>query len=209
MESKDIVIGDSGAAKEWIEAAALPHASKEALSRFVHRFADLTFYKETSARLDEVETIEQITLPRWLRETRQTLASVMPDHYVWMRFDHCLSRRLNVHLTDNWYMLDLYGYYNAAERTLLERVDGLHPFRIGEDQIAGASTLAINLADQTDEHVYQFVLEDLEGGVRQGYLLNKDSFNPMFASYADMFGHIVAIKMVPQKTPETVIEARE
>ena len=83
-------------------------------------------------------------------------------------------------------------------------MQGLQLLRVGEDDTAGLLTLAINLADHTDQQVYAYNLEDLETADQESSL--EEWVDPMFASYADMFGHIIAVRMTAKDMADTLAE---
>ncbi len=196
MPSSGLVVGNGEKARMWVKDSALPNTTKAALSSFIDRFPTLTFYREESMWLDSIEGRLQITLPRWFRAIRQTLTFAMPDHYIWARFHQSQHPHLSdEELRRRWYTVNLIGAPSRSERALLERMQGIRPYPIGRDETPGGSTFAINLSDATDQRVFEYgseflMEEDLEGNPIE------EAVNPMFGSYADMIGHIDALKMI-------------
>jgi len=218
VASSDAIGGDAATARSWVEQSSLSEIDKGSLLLFIDRFPTLTFYKEGPLWLDRIEENNGVTLPRHVRTCVQTLAYVMPNHYVRARFDRTLKPGLEgERLRDRWYLLGYFGYTTNLDEEFLGRMRGIRPFPVGEDEVGGRSTIAINLADLTDERVYEYSFEVLLQESRSGYAL-EDVVKPMFASYADMFAHIDALKMLAKADidmvrredwPEpTIVEAR-
>ncbi len=217
MLSSNATVGDASAARSWVEKSSLSETDKRALLLFIDRFPALTFYHDGPERLDFIEERQQVTLPRWLRKMTGTLTYVMPDHYVWTQFNHFSTPGLDrAELRDDWYRLNALGNPSDEEQELLDRMRGIHPYPIGGSEIAGNSTLAINLADLTDERIYEYSPEFLQDEASDGNPL-EEVVRPLFASYADMFAHIDTLKMVPKSAmdmvdpedwpPPTIVEA--
>jgi len=196
VDYSDETIGDSAAATAWVVTSSLPLSSKQPILSFIRRFPTLSFYRDNSARLDAIESEQGIILPQWLREIRQTFGFVTaPDFFVLVRFDH-RARHPSREIDTLWYSLGLRGYgNNHEERALLESIDEIRPYPIGEGE-SSESTLAINLVAEMDQHVYEFNAEYLAEDASDGLPL-KESVTEVFSSYAEMFGHITALQFVP------------
>ena len=194
--------GNAEEAKIWINSSKLTKTAKQALLRFIKRFPTLQFYKEDTELLNGVEASEQVKLPKWLRDIRQTLAYVIYGKLVWVRFDQFdgWSPR-SEQLEQIWYSLGLRGYNNDKQRDLISK-DGLFP--IGEWLETGRSTLAIKLDNPKDQRVYEYTEEDLWDNQYDQRLIF-ESVNVVFNSYAEMLGHIVAFQLQNGE----VIEATE
>lgn len=205
MVLDSVIVGDSATAHVWVEGSSLHEVDKFFLLRFIDRFPALTFYHDKGMRLDNIEEGQHVTLPRWFGTLYQTLTFVMPDHYVDVRFDHCLYPYVDDRdLQQHWYLLNTFRVPPPHERALLDRMQRLQLLRVGEDDTAGLLTLAINLADHTDQQVYAYNLEDLETADQESSL--EEWVDPMFASYADMFGHIIAVRMTAKDMADTLAE---
>ncbi len=196
MVSSGRIVGDAAAVLIWIKHSTLPAAEKEGLRRFVDHFPTLTFYRDDSAWLDEVERDDDVILPQWLRRMHHTLSYVMPDHYVLARFDHSAHPSLrDEELRGHWYKLNAFGSTGHEEVAFLQRMDRVRPYPFAVDNVPGRSKLAINLADQTDRRVYEYTFEDLLS-IDDDDFPPEDSVFEMFPSYADMLAHVDALKMV-------------
>ncbi|WP_375471623.1 hypothetical protein [uncultured Nostoc sp.] len=193
--------GNAEEAKAWVNASKLPKTTKQALLRFIKRFPTLQFYKEDTELLNSVEVSEQVKLPKWLRDIRQTLAYVMYGKLVWVRFDQFdgWSPR-SEQLDQIWYSLGLRGYNNDEQRDLISQ-DGLFP--VGEWLETGRSTLAIKLDTPKDQRVYEYTEEDIWDNQYDGRPLF-ESVNIAFNSYAEMLGHIVAFQLQNREVIEAI-----
>jgi len=206
-EPRHTIAGDSMAAHGWVEASALPEETKVSLHRFIARFPTLTFYKNDAADLDAEEEERRVTFPRWLRAICQTMRSIEPGQFVWARFDASIHPFLNGdELRDNWYSIGPFGYF-SQERPMLESMADLQLLPIGEDEVAGGLSFAINLADHTDQRVYEYVLENLQHNKSSGTPLDRSVY-PMFASYAGMFGQIVGLKLEAEDGTTRIVDAQ-
>lgn len=195
MDYSDEITGDSVAATAWVVTSSLPLSSKQPLLAFIRRFSTLSFYRDDSAHLDAIENEQGITLPQWLREIRQTFAFVAaPNFFIPVRFDQH-ARRAWREIDTMWYLFGLRGYANRQEQALLESIDEMRPYPVGEEETS-ESTLAINLADEADQRVYEFSGEYLSEDAADGLPL-RGSVRAVFSSYAEMFGHITALQFVP------------
>ena len=194
--------GNADEARAWVNTSKLPKATKGALLRFIDRFPTLQFYKEDAELLDGVESSEQVKLPKWLRNIRQTFAYVMYGQLVCVRFDQFdgWSPRSD-QLNQVWYSLGLRGYDNEEQRNLIGK-GGFFP--VGDWLETGRSTLAIKLDTPKDQKIYEYTEEDLWDNQYDGRPVF-ESVNVAFNSYAEMLGHIVAVEFQNGE----VIEAME
>ena len=188
------IVGDSRAAREWVQGSALPEATKKPLLCFIDRFSGLEFYKESAAAITSIEEREAVMLPQWLREIRQTLAYVMPNRYIRVRFDRSMHPGLH-HSDGMWYRLGLLGYYNSENRDTLDLIEGVQLFPIGNVIETMESSLAVNLADDADRRIYEYNIEDLWDDHYDGKPLRESLYVTSY-SYADLFGHIVSIEQM-------------
>ncbi|HLP88809.1 MAG TPA: hypothetical protein VK184_09515 [Nostocaceae cyanobacterium] len=200
----DYECGDFDAARLWIESSSLSDDNKKAFLQFVHRFPGLIFYKENAVLLDKLEEDENVNLPKWFRDIRQTLAFFMPNHQVEVKFGNFDNEDIEEVFDDSWYTLGL-GYIDA-QREIMQSIEDLLPFPIGGSIDNIGSELVINTADPTDQAVYEHNTEYLWDDLSDGIPLSS-GFGKVFDSYAEMFKHIVAIKI--QNGEEEIIEAQE
>jgi len=206
---KYIERGDSETAQGWIAVSSLPKRSKELLTRFVHRFPTVEFYREDAAFLDAIEREQGVVLPPWLRTIRQTFAYVLPDHPYYdvrARFDRSKHPIFDREDHDQlWYTIGVRGYDNGEIRDTLEEIEGLRLFPIGIMLETGISWLAVNLADPTDQRVYEFNLENLSDNKHNGVPLARSVY-PMFDTYAEMIAHIVGLEVMEGRGVNKVTE---
>jgi hypothetical protein len=198
------LVSNSDDASMWVEKSSLSDNTKKALLQFIQHFPKLVFYREDVSTLDDIEKVKKVKLPEWLRQIRQTLVYVMPNHRIWVQFDQFngwspRSDRLN----EIWYTLRLRGYVDDEEREFLEGIEEVRPFPIGEVRETGESILAINLANLADQGVYEYNLEDLWDNAADGEPVSA-SIRQVFDSYADMFAHIAAIKIQDGEVMEVI-----
>lgn len=198
-EHPHLITGDAATATTWIEESALTDDDKAALRRFVARFPSLTFVKEDDAQLNQYEETDGVTLPPWFRETRSTLAYTVPGAQVRVDgFGWDESPRADEQDT-HWYEVEP-GYVNEENRETMFDLARVYP--IAQWFANDRSYLAVDLEDPSDRRILEFALEDLWDDEAKGEPLRESTF-PAFSSYADLLGHVVAVKL-----PDgTVIEA--
>jgi hypothetical protein len=184
--SQDLTLGTAGDAIAWLEASSLPEDERRLLARFVERFPDLTFSRETDETFDRTAAAEQVTLPDWFRAVRTTLAFVHPP--VRVRFDDfdSLNPRSD-DVEDIWYDLRP-GYGDSEQRQLFRDEAGCYPIGrwFGTDQ----SYLAVNLEDAGDRRIHEFAAGDLRDNLYDGKPA-RASVYVAFDSYASMLAHII------------------
>jgi hypothetical protein len=188
-----IVLGSSQDALGWIADSQLDQTDREHLSRFVRRFPQLTFYRDTAARLDRLEKTDEqkVTFPGWLRELRLVLAGVQPWSTVGLRFDaYDQSNPREDNVEQSWYDVGLIGYDLDTRRELLLDGAGVYPVGDWEDR----ASLGISITDPSDRQLYDFSELDLEEAGSGGYGL-RDQLAPAFDSWASMLGHVIALRI--------------
>jgi hypothetical protein len=186
-----IELGSSADAEKWVEASSLADADRAMLLRFVRRFPQLSFYRDTNEQLDEIEKMpDQVKLPGWLRSLRTTLAGVLPQCAMAVRFDQfdrdCLAAKK---IAESWHVLEVRGYDDKQQREMLHDKASVYPVGRGEH-----STFAISIEDENDRTVYdlnELFLDDL---VYDGHSL-RSGLAPAFDSYTSMLGHMIALKI--------------
>jgi hypothetical protein len=196
------ILGSSSDAATWIAQSSFADAHKALLQKFIVRFPALTFFKEDQALLDHIEQQERVTLPRWFRAQRQTLAFVVPP--VDFRIDDFdqLGPRSDT-LDRIWYTTDLYGYRDDEQRGLL--LDKASIFPIAQWPHTDRSFFAISMADDNDEAIWEFAAQDMLDSILDGEQA-REALNPAFDSYASMLSHIIEIrdgssKVIPRIEP--------
>ncbi|ADD40811.1 hypothetical protein [Stackebrandtia nassauensis] len=183
------VVGDGVTAVCWIEDAALSDEDELALRRFVGRFPSLRFARDTPAVLDRHETVDQVTLPAWFRVARTILAGLEPAGRV--RLDAFAIDGSPRETPREYYEISP-GYINEEIRGLLFDKAGV--YLIGQEFGDDESCLAIDLENPRDRRIFEFAMEDLLDDDIADRPLRK-SLTPVFSSYADLLGHIVAARM--------------
>jgi hypothetical protein len=184
------ITGDTATAASWIEDSGLPDEDKAALRQFVGRFPSLRFAREDNALLDHYEAVDQVTLPSWFRASRSTLAAIEPHSRLRIdafRFDG--SPRVTPGI--EYYGISP-GYINQEIRELL--FNQAQVYLIGEWWTTDRSCLAIDLENPEERRIFEFAMDDLIDDDIAGRPL-RESLTPVFASYADLLGHIVEVRL--------------
>lgn len=195
--------GTADEARTWVISSGLPEETKNALLRFINRFPKQLFYKQKVKLLEDIEAKHRVKLPEWLRAIRQTLADVNYGKLVWVKFDEFdgWSPRSD-EIDEIWYMVGLTGYANDEQRDLL--INGAL-FPIGDWIETGRSTLAIKLDDPQNQQVYEYTEQDLWENLSDGFPVF-ESARVVFNSYAEMLGHIVALRLENGEIIEAIEE---
>ncbi|MFE1289901.1 hypothetical protein [Streptomyces sp. NPDC058751] len=189
-ESQYRITGDAATATSWIENSGLPDEDKDALRQFVGRFPSLRFTREEDTALDHYEEVDQVKLPAWFRASRSTLAAVEPYSRLRIntfRFDGSPRETPG----QEYYEISP-GYINEEIRELL--FDQAHIYLIGQWFGTDRSCLAIDLEATEDRRIFEFAMEDLYDDEAEERPL-RESLTPVFASYADLLGHIVEVRL--------------
>lgn len=182
------IIGDAATAASWIEDSMLPGEDKAALRQFVGRFPSLGFAREDNALLGHYEAA--VTLPPWFRASRSTLAAIEPYSRLRIdafRFDGSPRETPGI----EYYGISP-GYINEEIRELL--FNQAHVYLIGQWWTTDRSCLAIDLENPEERRIFEFAMDDLIDDDIAGRPL-RESLNPVFASYADLLGHIVEVRL--------------
>lgn len=193
-----VITGTFSEAEEWIKASPLPSAEQAHLLRFVRRFPELEFLKQTLGG----------TPPAWLIEQAGTLRgiSTVPKQLVWVQFDGFDYPLPHVSLTDTWYRFAFQGTVDASHPEVF--YDEKRVYFVGVDMENYNTMLAI-LFNESDKQVYEFDYkavrpnqEDLEDGEEEAdYQLDgfghiePEQTRVAFDSYSSMLGHIIAIRL--------------
>lgn len=189
------LIGDSRDAEEWVTESALDEQSKTAFLRLIRRFPSL--------RYQRWREIRSTFGPDWLRSIRMVLDGVTANGPIWMRFDQ-EDPFYDIHerpAEEIWYHYFL-SYSPTSE------YDAVY---CGEQQMIFIGHwqeedyfLAFNADDDNDRRVYALHADHIhphdgaqasdtgEAPVGQVAL---DDMEIAFDSYAELFGHIVALKI--------------
>jgi hypothetical protein len=190
-----VTLGTCSDAATWIASSDLPSTEQAALHRFVNRFPRFTYFREDRALLDEfmAHADQGVSLPEWLRKLRETFAGPLPHAQIAVQFDaydgYCIRAKK---ITESWHTLGLWGYGFDEQRALLEQDAGVYP--IGQWVDHWQSTLAISLIDDSDRQIYEFYEPDISDRRSTGRS-TREGMLPVFHSYADLFGHVIAIKV--------------
>lgn len=191
--------GNAEEAEAWISASALSDDDQRHLLRFVRRFPEIEFFKQTLGGQP----------PTWFRQKAEALAGVMRGQLVWVQFDAFDHPLAHVPLPDTWYRLAM-----QAE------VDDAHPkvfladkqvYFVGVEMDRYSTMLAVVFAED-NATVYEFDYNNVypnaderedDPDVDTDRAYPNDGFghvDPLtvhaaFDSYSSMFGHIVAIRL--------------
>lgn len=92
---------------------------------------------------------------------------------------------------DIWYELDP-GYGESETRELL--AERTQVYLIGSWWLEDRSNLAVDIQDPTDRRIFDFATEDLWDNSYEGRPI-RGSLYPVFASYADLLGHVVEVEL--------------
>lgn len=193
-----VTTGTFNEAEEWIKASPLPSAEQAHLLRFVGRFPELEFLKQTLGG----------TPPAWLIEQAGTLRgiSAVPKQLVWVQFDGFDYPLPHVSPTDTWYRFAFQGTVDDSHPEVF--YDDKRVYFVGVDMENYNTMLAI-LFDESDKQVYEFDykavrpnqddLEDDEEEAdypRDGFgHIEPEQTRVAFDSYSSMLGHIIAIRL--------------
>ncbi|MFB6987387.1 hypothetical protein [Streptomyces sp. NPDC056304] len=189
-ENQHRITGDATIATSWIEESRLPEEEKNALRRFVGRFPSLRFARDDNALLNRYEAVDQVMLPAWFRASRSTLATI--DPYSLLRInDFRFGGSPRETPGQEYYEISL-GYINEEIRELL--FDQAHVYLIGQWFGTDRSCLAIDLENPEDRRIFEFAMEDLYDDEDESRPL-RESLAPVLASYADLLGHIVEVRL--------------
>jgi hypothetical protein len=185
------VLGDRDDAEAWIAAAGDLGADGERLRAFVRRFPDAIFYREDDLVLELVEKAIGEPLPAPLARARKVLAGAFPEEAARFRLGSFSGPSPRADRLDKiWYYPKL-GEAGAGERkTLLERA---RLIVVGDWLETAQSLLGVKRAS-TDGAIFEVSEDDLYDAQSEG----KDpSEQPgrVFASYAELLGHITAFKL--------------
>lgn len=187
----DLTRGDADAARSWVRASALPEDQKADLLRFVDNFPSLTFVKESGAVLDHYAETDGVTLPRWLREVRSTLAFVDPPGQVRVDdFEWYQSPRAD-DVEDIWYDVR-FGYHGQEQRELF--FGDARVYRIGVWWDTDDSYLGVDLENPQDQRILDFSGADLRDNKLAGRPV-RGSLYPIFTSYARFLAHVCEVRL--------------
>ncbi|WP_431046323.1 hypothetical protein ACQUSR_31170 [Streptomyces sp. P1-3] len=193
-----LVRGSSRDALEWIDASELTTEQKSELARFVNRFPTLTYSRASRELLDDMENRHGVRIPGWLRTLSSAVALIgdFPEFQV-ESYAHWTPRM--DHVDPGWYTSE-WGYANEQERQSFVQA-GMYPIALWiEDAL---SYLAVNIADEHDQRIFEFTGEDISDDLRNSLPADSSVF-PVYDSYTEMVSRIVQLRM-----PDgSVVEAR-
>lgn len=188
--------GSAEEAQKWIEASALSEEEKGQLLRFVQRFPEITFYKQSLGG----------TPPLWLQLQAGVLNGFLKGQLVWVQFDAFDYPAPHVSLKDTWYRLTLQGEVDAAHPKVY--LEDKQAYFVGVEMEHYKTMLAV-LFDEEDKKVYEFDytavrpnsqdFEDDEEDAdypQDGFgHIEPERIQAVFDSRCSMFGHICAIRL--------------
>lgn len=189
MSRNYYITGFAADALQWISASGLDQQDKEVLTRFVSRFPQIQFYRETNAFFRSREKEYEVALPAWLRTLRSTLSFVYAEEVTFrLSAYHGRTPREN-YVGGLWYKFVLHGCMDDDDRHLLTSQSVFH---IAHEAKQYRSFLCIKLHEQ-DCAVYEYKMEEL-----WSYGAGKDisrSIHKVFSSYTTLLDHIIAIRL--------------
>ena len=188
------LIGNSQDAKSWVEGSELDDNIKGSLLILIRRFPTMNYqrWKEIRSSFG----------PAWLQSLRMVLDGIYASGPVWMRFDR-EDPFQDIHelpADDIWYHYFL-SYSPTSEYDAVY-CDEHQLIFIGHWQEEDYF-LAIK-ADDTDRRVYALHADHIYSNGSEQILdtgeepigrIANDAMKIAFDSYADMFGHIVGLKI--------------
>jgi len=185
----NISIGYSEDARRWIAASALAQAEQQALNRFTDRFIGALYYAEDTDFLNAVEARHRVRLPAWFRDTRQTLAFLLPYHFVQFQLDDLPGwSRPSENADTLWYELRLRGVDNQEQRGI---IDTNQLFPIGAWLPEADLVFAIRLDDESDHAVYSYRVNNI---TTQGNI-PADSILTVAPTYAEFLTYISTLRL--------------
>lgn len=191
--------GNSDEVLAWINTSTLSEADKESLKRFVNRFTEPTFYKQTLGG----------TPPAWFSDYCGVLSGIERSQLIWVQFDgfdHVLADYpLKDKVPDTWYRLTKQATV-ADEHEKVFLKDKMLYF-VGVDMEQYKTMLALRF-DEEDRCIYEFDYKDVHPNaedeeeeweepeiIKDGFgYLEPESATVVFDSYCSMFAHIKAIR---------------
>jgi hypothetical protein len=190
--------GNAEQAKEWVKNSDLSNTDKEHFLRFIHRFPEIQFYKQTLGGI----------VPSWLTKKAATLQGVMRNQQVWVKFDAFDYPMSHISVKDTWYRLTLQGMVDDCHPKVF--LKNKQAYFVSVDMDHYKTMLAIML-DEEDKKVYEFDyndvhpnqddMEDEDELEETDYPLDGfghidlEAAKVAFDSYISMFGHIIAIRL--------------
>jgi hypothetical protein len=185
-------LGHAAEARQWVERAGLAAERQATLMRFIGRFPTMTFYREDDTVVQGIEAMTSAGLPGWFGEWRKTLAGVMPNHRALVEFDAGTVKQLG---GDFRFELNQFRVHWDGRERFAQAGERIVPFTIATSPDA-QSLLAVNLADERDEHIYTYNVESLnESFYREGGRTLSDALRVVFTSYADLFDHVSIVTL--------------
>jgi hypothetical protein len=193
--------GDYHDACRWIDAERDPYR-RECLQRFIDRFRGLVFFREDGTFHDEWEQMAGVALPKALREARIILAGALPEHVPEYRLGRfgVSSVRSDALAEGKLWHRPVFEDYGSDEGPTIRDTVRMYPFGWGDGL---HSVLAMSLDDESPAiHEYDewMLFYFLQRGDPP-----REGVYPVYSSYAEMLGHIVAYRLADG----TVIDAAD
>lgn len=180
------VIGKSQEAEVWIKDSSLAYTAKEAFLQFVHRFPTLHFFRW--------EKFKRPFGPAWLQSIRCVLDGIQCKGPLWVQFD-IADAFYDIHEIPSssiWY----HKFFDTSPASEYANVF------VGEDKLLFVGHwqesdyyLATKMTDSGDHRVHAFNYANIELSGDDSGCVSTRMMRTAFDSYADMFGHIIAVKI--------------
>ncbi len=183
------IIGNASEAEAWILESGLAMTVQEPLLRFVRRFSSLRFYKWAPGHT--------LPGPAELRAIWSTFYNIHTDELRWMQFD-TPDPYTDIHETPAdriWYHVVMDSSPSSEYECVF--MDEHELLFIGYWEHSGESTyyLALKADDEQDQRIYALNYEDITIADDDMGRIAARQTRPAFDSYADMLGHITALKL--------------
>ncbi|MDJ1505304.1 hypothetical protein [Xanthocytophaga agilis] len=194
------ISGGAMEAQEWIKASVLESKDKAVLSRFVKRFPDLSFYKETEESLNNLEASQKIKFPQWLRNLLTTVGFIAQDQLEFRVSGFDEDYRFGKDRLTGFWFLPWFVYGEEQERNWLEL---LSFYPIAHETDRHTSRLIVSLREE-DQAVYDYYYMDMMDAELDAEPI-EDCIQLAFTSYISLFDHVTEVKL----EDGTIIIARE
>ncbi|WP_160689065.1 hypothetical protein [Clostridium sp. C2-6-12] len=190
--------GNAEQAQEWVKNSDLSTSDKEHLLKFIYRFPEIQFYKQTLGGI----------VPSWLTQKASVLQGIMRNQQIWVKFDTFDYSMPHITLQDTWYRLTLQGMVDDTHSKVF--MENKQAYFVGVEMEHYKTMLAIMLYEE-DKKVYEFDYNDVhpnQDDIEEEGELDENDYpldgfghidieaaTVAFDSYISMFGHIIAIRL--------------
>lgn len=171
-----------------VQSSKLREAEKTALSQFLNRFPEATFYRFAN--------IETGKYPEWLKTYRETLDGFFFGQLRWLLFsEHARVYPNTTLFTEEpyWYSCKFSPKVSSEHEDVF--LDGQPLMIVAYYPQTGDSYLAVKAGvDSTDQTVYDFGVSSLEKNKNGQWDVTPGAASAAFGSLAEMYSQVIAIK---------------